>query len=335
MKINFINGSVLQLVGSDNIDSIVGTNPKIIVFSEYAIQTPQAWDYLRPILKVNKGYAIFVSTPRGKNHFYDLVNMAKNDPNWFCEILTIDDTKVLTQSDLDEERAQGMSDEMIQQEYMCSFSRGVDGTYYGRLIEKAYQDKRICNVSYEPRSTVNTAWDLGFGDATSIIFWQDIGGECRIIDFFESQGEGIASYVKVLQSKPYVYGTHYLPHDGGSGSLQTGQTMQGVLQDLGIRTTILEREKDISIGIEAVRSLLSICFIDDKKCKHLIKCLENYHKRFLERQNTYSDTPEHDWTSHAADAVRYMANARKTFGRGLGSMTPDMIKKMRQAHGYK
>jgi len=334
MKIRLVNGSLYQLIGSDNIDSLVGTNPKIIIFSEYALQSPVAWEYLRPILDVNKGYAVFISTPRGKNHFYDLLNMAKSNKEWFCEVLSIKDTGVLNEEDIDKIRSEGVSDELIQQEYYCSFNRGVEGSYYGRLIEKARDEKRICNVLYETRSPVHTAWDIGFGDSTSIVFWQEIGGEVRIIDFYENQGEGIAHYAKILQNKPYVYGCHYLPHDAGSGSIQTGRTLQDVAHDQGIKSIILERESDIQIGIEAVRSLLSICFIDEKKCSHLIKCLENYHKRFNEKTRAYSENPLHDWTSHAADSVRYMANARIQYGRGPGSMTPEKLQQLKNNAGY-
>lgn len=334
MKIRFTNGSMYQLIGSDNIDSLVGTNPKIIIFSEYAIQSPSAWEYLRPILDVNKGYALFISTPRGKNHFYDLVCMAKSNPNWYCEVLSVKDTGVLNEQDIDSIREEGVSDELIQQEYYCSFNRGVEGSYYGRLIERAREEKRICSIPYETRSPVHTAWDIGFGDSTSIVFWQEIGGELRIIDFYEAQGEGIAHYAKIMQGKPYVYGTHYLPHDGASGSIQTGRTLQDVAYEQGIKTTILPREMDIQIGIEAVRSLLSIAYIDENKCRHLIKCLENYHKKYNEKTQAYFESPLHDWTSHAADSCRYMANARIQFGRGPGSMTPDKLNQIKSNAGF-
>jgi len=334
MQIRLTNGSLYQLLGSDNIDSLVGTNPKIIIFSEYAIQSPAAWEYLRPILDVNKGYALFISTPRGKNHFYDLVNMARSNKDWFCEILGIKETGVLTEEDIAKIRAEGVSDELIEQEYYCSFNRGVEGSYYGKLIEKAREEKRICNVPYEPRTPVHTAWDIGFGDSTAITFWQDVGGECRIIDFYENHGEGIAHYVKMLQNKSYVYGTHYLPHDAGAGSIQTGLTLQNKAEELGIKTTILARETDIQVGIESVRSLLSIAYIDQTKCSHLIKCLENYHKRYNEKTNSYSDTPLHDYTSHAADSVRYLANARLQFGRGPGSMSKESLNTLKAAAGF-
>ena len=334
MQIRLTNGSLFQLVGSDNIDSIVGSNPKIIIFSEYAIQSPAAWDYLRPILDVNKGTAVFISTPRGKNHFYDLMCMAKRTPGWYSETLSVTDTGVLTEEEIDKIRSEGVSEELIQQEFYCSFNRGVEGSYYGKLIEMARTDKRICNVSYETRSPVHTAWDLGYADSTAITFWQEVGGELRIIDFYENNGEGMAHYAKMLQNRPYVYGTHYIPHDGGSGSSQTGRTHQDILYELGIKTTVLEREKEIQTGIEAVRVMLSTVFIDEKKCVHLIKCLENYHKRYNDKTQSYSDTPLHDYCSHAADSARYMANARLQFGRGPGSMTPDKLQQLKNAAGF-
>lgn len=334
MQLRLTNGSLYQLIGSDNIDSLVGTNPKIIIFSEYAIQSPSAWEYLRPILDVNKGYAVFISTPRGKNHFYDLMLMAKQNPNWYCEILGIQNTGVLTEKDIQDIRAEGVSDELIQQEYYCSFNRGVEGSYYGRLVERCRNERRICSVPYETRSPVHTAWDIGYGDSTAITFWQEIGGEIRIIDFYEAQGEGIAHYVKLIQSKPYVYGSHYFPHDAGSGSIQTGRTLQDVAYEQGLKTILLERENDIQIGIEAVRALLSIAYIDETKCRHLIKCLENYHKKFNDKTQAYSEAPVHDWCSHAADSVRYMANARTQFGRGPGSMTPQQLKEIQSRAGY-
>ena len=313
----------------------MGVNAHVLVFSEFALQSHKVWELMGPIVKVSQGYAIFISTPRGKNHFYDLVNIAREEKQkWFLEILSIKDTGVLTEKDIEEERRSGVSEEMIQQEYYCSFNRGVEGSYYARLIEQARQENRICNVPWETRSNVNTAWDLGISDSTSITFWQDVGGECRIIDYYEMQGENIAHYAKVLQSKPYVYGTHYFPHDAGNRGLETGRTIQDAYYEIGVKSTVLEREIKIGPGIEAVRALLSIAYIDSEKCRHLIKCMENYRKNYNEKTNSYSDTPIHDWCSHCADSVRYMAMARLQYGRGPGSMTPQKLNEIKARTGY-
>lgn len=327
MQIRFGNGSLFQLIGSDNIDSLMGTNPKIVVFSEYALQNPSAWHFISPILKVNGGTAIFISTPRGKNHFYDLFNFAKNAPEWYCERLTIDDTGVLTKKDVDKEIAEGMSEELAQQEYYVSFDRGVEGSYYGKLIDKMRAEDRIGRVSYEPRSMVNTYWDCGYGDSTAIIFAQDVGSEYRIIDYYENQGEGMPHYVKMLQNNTYIYGTHYMPHDAGSGSLQTGHTIQKAAQELGLKAVVLPRD-DLEVGIEMTRGLLSTCYIDENKCRQLIKCLEHYRKRYNEHSASYSDTPVHDWASHGSDAMRYCAMARSIYGKTTSGLTPDKIRDM-------
>lgn len=331
MKIRLGNGSLFQLIGSENIDSLMGTNPKIVVFSEYALQNPSAWHYISPILKVNGGTAIFISTPRGKNHFHDLYNYARNNSDWYCERLTVEDTGVLSKEDVESEIAEGMSEELAMQEYYVSFDRGVEGSYYGKLIDNMRFDGRLGNVPYEPRSPVNTYWDHGFGDSTAIVFAQDVGSEFRIIDYYENHGEGLPHYVKYIQNKSYVYGTHYFPHDAGSGHLQTGLTTQKIASELGLKSVVLPRD-DLEVGIELTRSLLVSCSIDENKCARLVKCLEHYRKRYNEATQSYSNTPIHDFASHGADATRYCATARSIYGKSTGGLTPNQIKDMRQRY---
>lgn len=308
MKIRLTNGSLFQLIGSDNIDSLMGTNPKIVVFSEYALQEPAAWDYIRPILKVNGGVAIFISTPRGRNHFYDLFRTAQNTEGWYCQKLTIEDTGVLTPEDVKQEQTEGMSEELALQEYYCSFDRGVEGSYYAKLMQKMLEEERICPVRYDASKMVYTSWDLGWDDSTAIIFFQLHGTNINIIDCEEHSNKTLSWFKELLMNKGYKYGGHLFPHDVEHiDGLSTGCTRRDILEDLQIPVTTVPRGI-IADGIETVKGLLqSRVFIDSTKCKPLIKSLENYHKDWDDKHKVYSNKPRHDWSSHFADAMRYLA----------------------------
>lgn len=299
MKIRFANGSLLQLIGSDNIDSLMGTNPKIVVFSEYALQNPNAWDYIRPILKVNHGTAIFISTPRGRNHFYELYRFARQTDDWFSQKLTIEDTKVLTKEDIEKEKQEGMSEELALQEYYCSFDRGIEGSYYAKLIQKMEKEERISNFVHDPYKVVHTAFDLGWSDTTVILFFQTDGDIIKIIDIEAFNTTTYAQMKKILDEKGYRYGTNLFPHDvQQNDGFTTGCTRKEILEGLGIEVTTVEKI-GVSDGIEAVRVLMSSrLYIDKKKCDSLIKALEAYHRDWDDKNKVYGNKPRHDWSSH-------------------------------------
>jgi phage terminase large subunit len=307
MKIKFVNGSLLQIVGSDNYDSLMGTNPQGVVFSEYALQDPRAFQFIRPILAANDGWALFITTPRGKNHAYELFQIAQNSENWFATKLTLDDTHHIPYSEIEKERAEGiMSEDLIQQEYFCSFEMGVEGAYYAKYLDKMRIEGRVSLVPWEPGFKVHTAWDIGVRDATSIIFFQTTGSIVRIIDCYENSKEGLEHYVKVLQEKPYVYGRHIAPHDIQVREWGTGVTRLEKARQLGIDFVI---SADVSIvdGIEAVRSKLGgVIYIDSQKCVNLIKALENYRQEYDVKNKIYKSNPLHNWSSHYADSMRYL-----------------------------
>lgn len=312
MKIRLVNGSLIQMIGSDNVNSLVGTNPYNVVFSEYSLQDPKAWEFIRPILTENKGYAVFNFTPRGHNHAYDLYAMALNNPNWFCQKLTIDDTGVLNESDMQKERDEGMSEDMIQQEYRCSFTLGVEGSYYAKYVQDAKDQARIGCVPHQLQSRVYTAWDIGFGDSTAIIWYQIVGNSIHCIDYYENSGEGLPHYAQILESKRYLYADHYAPHDIDSHSFSMGLSAKEVGNSLGIKFTTLPTLKlRLEDGIEAARGIFPRVYFDKEKCKRLIKCLENYRKTFDQRLQVYKEKPLHDGYSHGSDAFRYLAIATK------------------------
>jgi hypothetical protein len=299
MKIRFINGSLLQLVGSDNYDALMGTNPQGCVFSEYALQDPRAYGYIRPILMANDGWALFISTPRGKNSLWELYNIALNSDQWFAHKLTVLDTGHISMHDIERERAEGlMSEDLIQQEYFTSFELGVEGAYYSKYIDNMKLRGQIGQVPWEVGFKVHTAWDLGVRDSTVIIFFQTIGQTVRVIDYYENSKQGLEFYIKILEGKSYSYGKHFAPHDIKVREFTSGMSRIEKAKQLGVNFTVAP---DLSImdGIEAVRSAFSKIWIDEVKCKDLIRALEGYRQEFDIKRKVYKNCPLHDHNSHA------------------------------------
>lgn len=318
MMITFINDSTWQLVGSDSFDTLVGSPPVGIVNSEYALANPRAWAYLSPILEENKGWAIFIFTPRGKNHGFNILRFAETEPGWFAETLTADDTPVFTSKQLENIKRdlQGIFGEregeaIFLQEYHCSFEGFTPGAYYSKQIMQAKAEGRVTSVPYATGHEVYTFWDLGMDDSTSIWFMQSIGKELRFIDYYESSGEGLSHYAKTLKEKPYIYGDHYLPHDVKVRELGTGVSREETLINLGITPiAIVKRARDTQAvlnGIDAVRNILSQCWFDKAKCSIGLAGLEGYRAEYDEKKKKLSNKPLHNWCSHAADSFRTFA----------------------------
>jgi phage terminase large subunit len=320
MLVEFKNGSIFQIVGTDDYDSIVGTNPIGCVFSEYALQNPNVWDFIRPILKENGGWAIFNYTPRGKNHGYDLYEMATNNPKWFVQKLTVNDTGILTEEDIQEERDSGMSEEMIQQEYYCSFTAAIMGAYYAKEYDEAEKAGRFTNIPYEPASLVHTVWDLGIRDSMAIGFYQAVGLERRKIDYMELTGKGLPEAIKLVKEKPYTYGKHFAPHDIQVRELGTGKSRLEVAKELGINFEIVP---NISIqdGIDAGRRFFKKLWVDKTNCKDWLKLIPQYTKEYDEDKKIFKDKPLHDWTSHGADEHRYASLVEDKMDNGTKQPT--------------
>lgn len=307
MKINYKNGSIFQIIGTDNIDSIVGTNPRGCVFSEYSLQNPKVWQFIRPILKENGGWAIFNFTPRGKNHAFDLLEMAKKFPQrWFHQVLTVEDTGVLTLDDIQEEREEGMSEEMIQQEYYCSFMAAVLGSYYHKEYTEAEQAGQFGMVPYDPALPVHTVWDLGISDTLVIGFYQTVGLERRKIDCLDITGKGLPDVIKMLRDKPYVYGKHFAPHDIKVRELGTGKSRLEVAKALNFEFQVVPNIP-VQDGIDAGRRFFKKLRVDKDKCKMFLKAIPQYSRKYDDKNKVFLDYPNHDWTSHFADEHRYAA----------------------------
>lgn len=316
MAIRFINGSVYQVVGSDNYDKLVGTNPVGLIMSEYAIADPAAWDYMRPILAENEGWAFFPYTPRGKNHGYRLAEMAKNNPNWFFSKLTVDDTYrdedrqvyVIGPEVIEEERQSGMAEERILQEYYCDFNVGMEGSFYTNEIMLAETEGRIGSFPWDPNKPVQTWWDIGFRDATSVIFTQrNSAGNPNIIDYLEERNVALDQWVREVRSLPYTYEEpHWGPHDLENTDWATGKTRREVALELGFAFDIVPK-LPVADGIDATRSIIRVANFNEDKCEKLIDGLRSYRREFDEKTKLFKDKPFHDWASHPADAMRYLS----------------------------
>lgn len=306
MKVRYKNGSIFQVIGTEDIDRVVGTNPRGCVFSEYSLQNPKAWEYMRPVLRENGGWAIFNYTPRGKNHGYDLYEMAKNNPKWYVSKLTVDDTGVLKPEDIQEERDAGMSEELIQQEFYCSFTAAIMGAYYWKEYDEAEKADRFTNIPYDPSVLVHTVWDLGIRDSMAIGFYQAVGLERRKIDYVELTGKGLADSIKLLKEKPYTYGKHFAPHDIQVRELGTGKSRWEVAKELGIEFEIVPNIP-VQDGIDAGRRFFKKLWVDKTSCKDWLKLIPQYTKEYDEDKKIFKDKPLHDWTSHGADEHRYAA----------------------------
>jgi phage terminase large subunit len=308
MKLRTQDGSLFQIIGTDNFDSAMGTNPVGMVFSEYSLQNPRAYGYFRPILAENGGWAIFNFTPRGENHAYDLWGLAQSDKkNWYSQLLTVDDTKAISPEVLEQERREIVrldgNDALFQQEYYCNFTVPISGAYYADHLMRAYQEGRVGVVPVDPRYLVDTWWDLGVGTNMAIWFVQHVGAEVRFVDYMQGGAFGLIEYIKRVREKGYQFGKHIGPHDLASPEISNGKTRIETAQQLGFQFEVCPK-LGILDGIEAAANMFPLCRFDKDRCADGLNALKNYRRQFDEKRKMYMDVPYHDWASHGADAFR-------------------------------
>jgi len=300
------NGARITLYGADFPDRLRGLYLDGVVLDEYAQMDPRVWsEVIRPALADRKGWALFIGTPMGRNAFCELYERARADPAWFAALYKASESGVIDAEELAASHA-AMSEEEYAQEFECSFTAAIAGAYYAKLMADAEAEGRIGRVPWEPALPVHTAWDLGYSDGTAIWFCQLHGQEVRLIDFYECSGVGVDHYVRQLRQKPYVYGRHILPHDAQVHEWGAGKTRVATLQGLGIFPRVLDAG-GIEDGINEVRKLLPRCRFDAGNCVRGLEALRHYRTAWDARRRTFASEPRHDWSSHAADAFRYLA----------------------------
>lgn len=296
----------IMLLGAENPDSIRGIYLDGVVFDEFAEMDPRVWgQVVRPALADRKGWAIFIGTPKGQNHFYDVYQTAlKNQQKgWYCKVFKASETHVLPAEEIEAMKAE-MTEEEIDQELECSFTAALTGSYFGKLLASAENEKRIGVVPHDPALQVDTFWDLGIGDSMAIWFVQQHRLEVRVIDYLEMSGEGLPYYVKKLREDhraKYAYREHNWPHDGGSRDLTTGKERSVAMLELGVRVYVHPRFS-LADQHDAARRLIPLTHFDLTNCGRGLDALKNYQKKWDSKNKIWTDKPLHNWASHGASA---------------------------------
>jgi hypothetical protein len=311
LRITYPNGASIRLYGADNYDRMRGLYNDGVTIDEPAQMDPRAWpEVIRPTLSDYAGWATFIGTPAGRDWFYKVDRNEANEEveGWFRATLKASETGIINAAELQSLRS-GLTEEQYAQEFECSFEAAVIGAYYGRLMNAAENDKpsRITGVPYEPTAQVYTAWDLGIRDATAIWFAQVVGREIHLIDYYEASGADLGHYVRELQGRGYLYAGHIVPHDAQAKELGTGKSRLEVLESLGLKNLTIAPMHRVEDGINAVRTIIPRCWFDAKKCARGVDALKLYRSEYDDKLQALKPRPVHDWTSHAADAFRYLA----------------------------
>lgn len=306
------NNAVIKLYGAENAERMRGIYLDGITVDEgQGIVKSVLTQIIMPALADRKGWLDVSGTPRGwQNLLGELYLMARNDPEWFTQVLRASETGIIDAEELANQRKLMPANE-YEQEFECNFDAAITGSIYGKEMAEADKSGRICPVPYNPSFPVITAWDLGYGDSTAVWFAQLVGKEPRLIDYYENRGEDLNHYVSLVKSKPYQYSMHVFPHDAGHSSLRTGTTLIKQLEDTGLG----KQDKDMTVlpvdavetGINLVRLLLPQIWIDQTKCSNAIFMLKEYRYEYDEKKGIFRDSPRHDHTSHCCDALRYLS----------------------------
>ena len=314
LRCDLPDGKKIWLLGAENPDSVRGMRLDACVLDEYADMNSRLYpEIVRPALSdFGTGKCMWIGTPRGANQFkeiydYALERMTAGDEDWFAMRFPASATGVLAEKELEAARAT-MDESQYAQEFECSWSAALVGAYYAKQLDAAEGDGRIGLVPWEPNLDVTVSFDLGIADSTSIWFAQTMPREnvIRVIDYYEESGQGLHHYIKILRERPYTYGRYLFPHDVMVRELGSGSSRYEILQGLGIRPTVVPK-LPVADGIEAVRAILPRCFFDRGHCAVGLKGLRHYHRQFNDRTGDWKDRPNHDWSSHCADSMRYLA----------------------------
>lgn len=310
LRVDLPNGARIRLYGADNYDRLRGIYLDGVILDEYADQPPQAWtEVIRPALADRQGWALFIGTPKGRNAFYDVYQNAVEDPQWFSLMLKASETGLLPKEELDAMRAQ-MSANEYRRELECDFDAAVEGAYFAESLEQARTDGRISAVPADPLMQYRAFWDIGVRDACSIWVAQFIGREVRVLNYYEAVGQPLASHLNWLRDNGYGSALCVLPHDGAQRDKVTADRFEDHIRAAGFQVeTVANAGKGADMKrIEAARRLFPSIWFNKATTQGGVDCLAAYHEKRDDKRGIGLG-PNHDWSSHAADAFGLMCVA--------------------------
>jgi phage terminase large subunit len=304
----FPNGGRIQLLGAENYDSMRGNYVDAVVLDEYGNMNPLIWrEVIRPALADRLGWVLFLGTPNGKNHFYDIYEEGKRTPGWLVRTYRADKTRLIAPEELAAARLT-MGEEEYRQEFLCDWMAAIRGSYYALECQRVKEEGRLCTVPHAAILPVDVAFDLGMDDATAVWFVQCVGREVRLMDYREWKNTGLNDILLEMSRMPYLFGTAILPHDAQVRELSTGRTRVETFESSSLFQSVeVAARLKIEDGVNAVRQLLPLCYFDAQNAKDGFDALENYRKVFDAKLGEYRNTPVHDKYSHGADSFRYLA----------------------------
>lgn len=320
MSVKLPNGGTYQCGGADNQDVWRGGGAIECIIDEFDDTPPSMVPLvIEPMLADRNGTLVRSGTPKGNGLLEAAYNRATTTPGYSAYLLDYTKTDALTPEAIERLRTE-MTEEEFAQELECSFASPNSGSYYGRAMDTLLRDGRITSVPHDPSLKVWAAWDLGVHDSTAIWFAQITkSGEWRIIDYIEDSGAGLDHYAQLLQSRPYVYEKHLLPHDAKVKELGSGKSRTETMHGLGIRPTRVIKAHSVADGINAVRMILPKAWFDATKCARGIHALRHYKREWNEQAQAWRASPVHDHASHGSDAMRYLCLGVREDGAGAGS----------------
>jgi hypothetical protein len=331
MLIEFHCGSTWQLVGSDNYNTAVGSSPAGIVYSEWSLADPAAHAYLSPILRENNGWALFIYTARGYNHGYSTLENAKADPTAFGELLTVDDTHVISQSELESDRREKVAifgeepgDALWRQEWFNDFSAANLGSVLGSGIEAADKEGRLCDFEVDS-APVHISCDLGFRDTAAWWFWVPRLGGFDLVDYIGESGLDADDWIVKLQMKPYTIAKVWLPHDARVKTFQSKHSsVERFLAAFGADRVGVVPQTKVPDRINAARRIVKRCRIHRTNCAKGLDGLRSWSYEWNPDTKTFGRDPEHNWASHPGDSFSYGAQVMEEMAAPV--VVPDNVR---------